>query len=83
MSVHDILSPPPVTTFVTDQYGVLVTRIDFDPYQGWSWREVLVWAADAARAAREKEVDASQADWQKDEDRFASFAAYADEPEDG
>lgn len=64
VSVHDLLSPPPEITFVYDPaWGRVMPRITFDPYAGWSWREVLVWCSDAARAAREQEDAAASAQW--------------------
>jgi hypothetical protein len=66
VSVHDILSPPPRLTYRPDpDTGQLIERISFDPFAGWSWREVLVWGNDASRAAAEQRVASSQADWQR------------------
>lgn len=83
VSVHEILSPAPRVTYVAVP-GLLPgeidrrERIEFDPYAGWSWREVLVWASDAARAAAESRAAGEQADWQRG-DELPDYSDYLDD----
>lgn len=56
VSVHEILSPPPVRVRrYSPRWGRTMPCIDFDPYDGWSWRELIVWASDAARVQSQNE----------------------------
>lgn len=67
ISVHEILSPAPRITLVyNERFGCVTPTYEFDPYDGWSWRSVLVWSTDAARAQRERNDVESQAAWQHD-----------------
>lgn len=70
VSVHDILSPPIVQTFRFDRAaGRMLPRLTFDPYAGWSWREVLVWFSDITRVARQRQQAESDARWREQAQR--------------
>lgn len=64
VSVHDLLTPPAREVYVMHPvWGRPMPRLDFDPYAGWSWREILVWASDAVRQMREREQAEADAAW--------------------
>jgi hypothetical protein len=64
VSVHDLLWPPVRETYVMHpDWGRPMPRLDFEPYDGWSWRELLVWASDAVRQMREREQAEADAAW--------------------
>lgn len=70
VSVNEILSPAPHVSFRYSPWlGCTSEHLDFDPYAGWSWRQVLVWSSDATRVARRRkeaeETDAWKAQAQQ------------------
>ena len=63
VSVHEILSPSPVWVYAGEHPKLGRYRIDFDPFAGWSWRELIVWSADANRQHTEQTEARESAEW--------------------
>lgn len=83
VSVKEILSPVPITTFgylhliwedlIPTKKMYLITT--FDPYSGWSWREVLAWFGDAVRISKQQQEDKETEDWRGDAKKRLSALA--------